>query len=796
MEQLSVDGFGPNAFILAPDGEFSVFDPDNDQIWALSLEYSDVSPFQLCTTYQLRARSMRVFPNIIVGHRRLTHPDDFSLRPTVTGYTPSTLELNYALNNGLHVRFCCFIAAQDLLAGRITIHNTGSEAIDVDCELAAILIPMGKGVPTHPEKINSNQILCGETEQIFPVLFMSGGPVATTNPYPALCSELHLEPGQSEHRQWALVSKTSQQESLAAARKLVSPDLLQVAQTHTKAHANQIVSINTGNPDWDSTFTLAQVNALTHLVYPDPKDHQTPFIRTRLPDQPVPAEEFNAGLNDLTLLDILHLFQVLLPSHPDHLTRLVEHYLDQVDDQGCLPSSIYRGISGRQINECPLLAQLCLTLYEINDDADFLAKAFPTLQRFFDVGWLAQVDPNLEALPHWATPAQLQLESGLFNFDIWEETGNGVDIRTAESPALAAMLVREASAIEKIARALGDQSARARYGKIAKKIHEKLLLMYDSERQIFSYRDRQSHLAPARELYYPGRVQPTLNINKHFILPQRLHLKLISNARHDRNCWVRIEGSDANGEKIVEGRQVSDLPRAAGHAHFTSQHLYSVLDSVVFEGFQQNDRFLIETADYTQADISCLLPVWSGGLQKEQLTAIIANHLDWQDPDLATGIPETWRGVHPLPEGLHQQVNIQWNTLIIEGLVKAGHCEQAIGLFTNLMATIIHGLKNYNGFYPSFDIETGLPQGQTNAIHGLAPLGLCLQIAGIKLHSPDRVAIWGSNPFPWPIEVRWQGLWLCRESNQTQIIFPDGTHYHSQAEKPLVITSSRGQVSR
>lgn len=792
---MAVDGYGPKAFIMASDGETSVFNPDNDQIWAVSLDYSDASPFQLTTTYQLRARSMRLFPNIIVGHRRLTHPDEFTLQPTVTGYTPSSIELKYAFKNGLHAQFSSFVAAQDLLAGTITLHNSGHEPIAVDCELAAILIPMGKGIPTHPEKTNGNQILCGNTEQIFPVLFMSGGPVATINPYPALCSAFQLDPGQSDHRQWALASKTSQEASLSAAREFVSPDWLQVVKARNIAHASRMIYVNTSNPDWDTAFTLAQINALTHLINPDPKLHQISFIRTRLSDQRVPTEDHNAGLNDLTLLDVLHLFQVLLPSHPEHLTRLVEQYLKQVDDQGCLPSSIYWGFSGKQINECPLLAQLCLKLYEINRDADFLVKAFPALQRFFDVGWLGQVDPNLEFLPHWATPAQLQLESGLFNFDIWEETGNGVDICTADSPALAAMLIREATAMEKITHILGDRSARTRYRKTSKKIQEKVLSMFDSERQIFSYHDRQSHFAPTRELYYPGRVQPTLNINKHFIQPQRLHLKLLSSARYDRTCWVRIEGEDVNGEKIVDQRQASDLPWAAGHTHLTTHHLYSVLHSVGFEGFHQIDRFLIETADYTQADISCLLPVWSGGLQKEQTTAIHATLLDCPDIDLTAGIPETWRGVRPLPERLHQHTNILWNTLIIEGLANEGHTEEAMGLFTSLMTTIVQGLKNYNGFYPTYDIDSGLPQGQANAIHGLAPLGLCLQIAGIKLLSPNRVAVWGSNPFPWPIEVRWQGLWLSKESSQTQIIFPDGTHYQGQGENPLVITSSRGQVS-
>ena len=39
-------------------------------------------------------------------------------------------------------------------------------------------------------------------------------------------------------------------------------------------------------------------------------------------------------------------------------------------------------------------------------------------------------------LRHWEDTRQLQMDTGLFNFDIWEDTGHGLDIHTAESPAL------------------------------------------------------------------------------------------------------------------------------------------------------------------------------------------------------------------------------------------------------------------------------------------------------------------------------------------------------------------------
>jgi hypothetical protein len=597
---------------------------------------------------------------------------------------------------------------------------------------------------------------------------------------------LELEPGASKKLHWSLASKDDQTASLETARKFIAADWHRTAQIHLKAHAKQTIFIKTGQPDWDAAFLLAQANALTHLVNPQGVQHQSTFIRTRMPDQPASK---NDQPHELTLLDTLHLFEVLLPAHADDLMELIKKFIHQVDDQGVLTSNIHQHPASRKINDPPLLASLCLTLYEIKPDADFLRQAFPILQRFYNEGWSAGSDQKLDSLPAWESPSQLQLNLGLFNFDIWDETGMGLDIRTAESPALAAMLLREASALKKIAQILGDRSARIRYGKIAKNLQERMQLMWDAQREIFTYRDRRSHRSPARELYYPGRVRATLSLNKRFSEPQRLQVHLTTHKEPPRPGIVSIQGLLDGGEKCIELIQPPELRWVAGRAHATSQHLFEGVESVSFEGFNPNDHFLIETADYTQEDISCMLPVWSGGVSKDQLSLLVETHLDPQAPELSHGIPETWSVVHPLPKGLPQHINILWNTLILSGLAREGFAQEAMGLFTSLMATLIRGLKEFNGFYPSYNCDNGIPTGQPNAITGLTPLRVFLQIAGIKLIRPGQVALWGSNPFPWPIEVRWQGLWLRKAGSETHILFPDGTHYHSQSTKPLIVTS-------
>ena len=127
--------------------------------------------------------------------------------------------------------------------------------------------------------------------------------------------------------------------------------------------------------------------------------------------------------------------------------------------------------------------------------------------------------------------------------------------------------------------------------------------------------------------------------------------------------------------------------------------------------------------------------------------------------------------------------------MIIDGIANQGKNETAASLYTNLMDAIIHGLKNYNGFYPLFDHKNGRPAGQYNAISGLVPIQLFLKIAGIKLFSPTKVAIWGHNPFPLSIEVHWRGLSLIKEHTYTSITFPNGATAHHDSGKPVLISS-------
>jgi hypothetical protein len=421
-----------------------------------------------------------------------------------------------------------------------------------------------------------------------------------------------------------------------------------------------------------------------------------------------------------------------------------------------------------------------------------MAQAFPRLLQILAT-WLPEgINLETDPAPAWEDPRQLQFDTGLFTFDIWSETSRGLDLGLVESPALLAMLHLETTALKRIAGILDEKAQKKRLKALTKTLAALIRAGWNDSQSGFAYRDIDSKRFSSRELYYPGRVQEELAINKVFLQPQRLHLQLTAADDHTRTVFVRFIGEDAEGQPLEETFNPQTIRWVFGRAHLTTRNTYTRLHAISIKGLNPEDRFLLETVDYSQPDLSCLLPIRTDAVTEEQ-SQKIAETIDPADERYRFGLPETWRGMHPLPEDLSQRTNVLWNALIIQGLARRGYPDLAAALFTNLMKAVTAGLRNYDGVFPFYNSKDGLPCGARNALAGLAPLGLMLELAGIRLLAPDRVALWGSSPFPWVVELHWQGLSIRKDGAQTVITFPDGTIYQNNTERPLIVTPANSK---
>ena len=191
--------------------------------------------------------------------------------------------------------------------------------------------------------------------------------------------------------------------------------------------------------------------------------------------------------------------------------------------------------------------------------------------------------------------------------------------------------------------------------------------------------------------------------------------------------------------------------------------------------YRYRDRVSHQAKDYpgsSHEDITLLLPLWAHLPHHRRANSLVKKSIfDSGRYFLPFGLPacpndHTWSGC--------ADVHLEWNQLIIEGLLGYGYRREAAELFSRLMGGICISIKKRGSFSHLVNARSGEPSGERNTLDGLAPYGLFLDILGIKILSPNSIIIEGFNPFSWPVTVKYRGLTLIRQEKSTKVIFPDG----------------------
>ena len=97
-------------------------------------------------------------------------------------------------------------------------------------------------------------------------------------------------------------------------------------------------------------------------------------------------------------------------------------------------------------------------------------------------------------------------------------------------------------------------------------------------------------------------------------------------------------------------------------------------------------------------------------------------------------------------------------------------------------------MKSEAAFHQFYHAQSGQGLGEHNSLGGLAPFSLFLQTLGLRLISPQRVALAGFNPFPWPVTVKYRGMTVLCQKEKTVVIFPNGQTVVVDDPAPKTIT--------
>ena len=767
----------PMSLTLAADFRFCTPDYVNDQIWELELGGGDPQALSIRTTYGLRARSMRIFPRFTLKARTVTDPAEFATPPRLRHFHPNFLGLAFQPFPGLDVLAEFRVPDSHTLAGRLTVTNHGGEALVLLLELCGQLIPMDEeGQAMAPLAMQSVNVLSGGSRGLYPVIFFTGGPRPGPGPFPSLALELALDPGAARTLTWAQAALATPEGSFDMARKVTAIPW-EAERSHIEmVNEAQTCEIHTGNPDWDAAFAFSQktafglfFNANQHLPAPS-------FVLSRQPDQGYSPRGDGSDQSHLwsgqPVLEAWYLANIL-PGAPELAAGLLRNFFSTRGENGALDCK--PGLAGQRGRwlAAPLLADMAWRVYQHTGDKSFLREVHPILRDFIKCWLDGSHDQDGDGFPEWEHALQTGLEDSPA-FSVWSADGQGAAISFSESPALASLLYREVTNLARIETeiALGEGERSdlnpARLGELVEEC-------WDADAGFYHLRDRDTHASPAGKLL-GGRSGPgTIRLDRTFQTPVRLLVRIEYRNETTRKVEMTLQGQK-DGQPQVETLKRMDLQWGAGLAVATSRSVYTGIEAVNVTGLDKRDRVTVSVMDFSGEDISLLLPLWAHIPDLPRVLSMLERDL------LAPGRFGRRFGIPTCPASSTQMfsladesVHLPWNALVGEGLLGYGLQAEAAHLTGQLMAAVIQNLKQQHAFAHAYHAGTGAGRGEHNPLEGLAPRGLFLGALGVQIRSPHSVILTGKNPFPWPVTVKYRGLTVTRQADQTLVVFPDGS---------------------
>ncbi len=790
------------SIILAADVRLSRLNYYDDQVWELHLNSGEPASLSFQTTYGLRARSMRLFPRFSEGDTSRTAPDEFASSTALHRFFPNYALVSCSPFDGIDAICEYWVPRSNLAAGRIRVFNSGVTPRKIRLELVGLLVPAAEGERLAPARLDSLDVLQGQTGGLSAVVYMAGVVEARHSPYPSLGMEIDLLPGLDRTLSWVHAALPDPQASITLARDMAAADWDAEVARIEMTNASSI-EIETGNPDWDLAFALGQNTAFNLLHGPTEHLPQASFVLTRLPDEGFSlrgdGSDYDHAWSGQTPLEALYLISQILPAAPDLAQGLLENFLKTQNESGQID---WRpGFTGKTsgLLATPMLATLSWRIFQTSQDREFLERALEPLHRFFSHWFEPEHDRNGDGIPEFDHVTQTGFDENPL-FTPWQPWSQGADITFFESPALNALLYLEAQSLQEIARLLGRTEPIASLATASKQLKSAIQRAWDDESSTYIYLDRDTHHSPAGETLAnhlgPGVISLQDSTFEH---PVRLSVRIHQTGERGREPQLVIHGIGSDHHPLSETLAPTAFRWALGIGTAVSGQVYRSLSRIELEGIRIEDQVIVQTVDFRHHDQTLFLPLWAGIPEQGQAEAMIRNHLMrptryWQSYGLsACAVSQC---PDPAAAPIYETAWMPWNSLMGAGLVQYGYRELAAELVSRLMDSVVRNMRAQGGFPKNHHAKTGRGTGDRNALTGLPPLSLFLETLGVDLFSPWKVGLNGRNPFPWPVRIRHRGLVIDRDQQATEITFPDGQTVHVDQPETCIIDSRPAKPKR
>jgi hypothetical protein len=794
MREWKLQAGDPLSLTLASDARLGPTNYLNDHIWELFLQGGEPEALALQTTYGLRAKSFRVFPRFREKDITINNPEQFAQEVTIQKLFPNYIALNFSPLEDIDVNAEYWVPQPHTIAIRLKVINSGKTNHHIRVEWVGQLSP-NKGQRMAGVEIEAATVLCGETDQLQPVMFITGSPKEGSGSYPSLTTEMELAPDATRQFTCVVASLDEQQDSFSLARSIAALNW-EAKIAHLEMLNSGHIEVYTGNNDWDAAFLLSQKLGMGLIVGPTQHLPHPSFVFTRRPDQGYSLTgdgfDYDHFWNGQTPLESYYLASLILPIAPEFIKGLLHNYLAVQEEDGTIDWE--PGLAGQRCrqNATPILASLAWKIHHYTEDPEFLEEIYSGLLLFLKSWFTESHDRDGDGIPEWDNPLQMGADDHPIYSD-WQEWAQSVDISTAEGPALCGFLYSECQALIQIGEIIGRKEEIGELEELSEKLHSAIEGSWDEDSNSYYDWDRDTHHSTEGELLGGLIGSGVISIQREFKNPIRLQIHIRSQNGSNRNLHIFIHGSGASGKHRVERITYEDFKWTPGRGRFTGQLIYSSLERIDIQGLEEDDEITLDCIGYRFQNQTLLTPLWAGIPEDERAQQLIEKTIT--NPDKfwrPFGLPDC--PDHPeQPQALiYRSTNLIWNLLVGEGLVKYGYRRQAAELVNNIMNAVVQGLKEEQAFHQYYNADSGQGIGVHNSLSGLAPLGLFLEVLGVQLISSKKVVITDKNPFEGPVTVKYRGLTVLRQREKSTIIFPDGQTV--EVEEPGTHTISLEEI--
>jgi len=782
LRQWQIDSEKPVSLVLAADTRLSRTRYLDDQVWEVTTGRLDSPGIRFQTKYGGRAGLVSLVPMWEQDGQLIYQAQSYTRPPQITQFAPNYIKLEAEILPHIDLTIDCWAMESQAIGGTFALHNTGDTPQRFRLDLFGHVILNNEeqtlGIISLAE--GGNALHLGQVGNINPVVLVEGGntPNMGGDISPKVGVDITLEAKQKRQIRWVHAGLTQMPASLELAQRWLNTQWKQHLQK-IEAAASTVPVIRTGSTDWDMVIASGMNQLVQSFITPYTGLPHSSIVATRTPGTGFSRK--GDGSDYLRAWEgqdpiAAYMAAPFMASINAALAQgIIKNYLAVQQSDGWIDNK--PGMAGQsQGYLCmPILATITWMIYQETEDDTFLKETFASLHQFFERWFKDDFDTNQNGLPEWQHERQTGYVA-IPTIGSAREWAQGADIRTLETPDLAAYLIVEAKNLIKIAEVTGEKSAIKSLNNRIVTLEDHLNAMWGDE--WYHYRDRDTSVTTSAIMILnkqPGDAEhfPAVDLTP----ANRLIVRIEGGVRHTPRLTLHIEGLDQSGQAQTIKAETSDFQWQHRQGIYTTPVVFSQVNRIYCEGLSRVYTVSVHTVDTTLRDINGLLPLLVPDLSEEKVKPLLkkaANKKYFRRPNGFSMVPASDTYFDPSNAKGGGGVWLFWFTLVARGLMQHGEGRKAADALKDLLemqVIVLRQQKQFSQFYHS-DEPQGL--GERGYLTGVTPIHLLLELAGIRIISSSKV--WTGGEFGWgrSITVNQHGVTVRRNRNGVQVTFPSG----------------------